>query len=272
MVREHVDLTGDKQTLLVTLYGKALDSRAAKPILGDTYARDVVDHLDYDFSRLHIPRGAEVSLPVRAKHFDAWTREFLAGHPRATVLHLGCGLDSRVLRVDPGPGVRWYDVDFPDVIEIRRRVYPARAGYELIGSSVTDLRWLEQVPTGEPVIVVAEGLVEYLRPAQGLELFRLVTERFPSGELVFDACSKLFARMIRLVPAARTADVHLSWTFDDPRDLVRDVPRLQLVDDVPFLALPELVARLPRARAAMLRFLTQFRWARRAIRHLRYRF
>ncbi|NVB84317.1 MAG: class I SAM-dependent methyltransferase [Kofleriaceae bacterium] len=292
MAREHVELTGDKQTLLVTLYGKALDSRAAQPILGDTYARDVVDHLDYDFSRLHVPRGAEVSLPVRAKHFDNWTREFLASHPRATVLHLGCGLDSRVLRVDPEPGVRWYDVDYPEVIELRRRLYPGRAGsaananldrtigsdgtaaasYEMIGSSVTDLRWLDQIPTGEPVIVVAEGLVEYLRPDAGLELFRLITERFPSGALVFDACSKLFARMIRLFPAARTADVHLSWTFDDPRDLVRAIPRLELVEDVSFLALPELAARLPRARAAMLRFLTHFRWARRSIRHLRYRF
>ena len=36
MTREHVDLSGDKQTLLITLYGKALDSRAAHPILGET--------------------------------------------------------------------------------------------------------------------------------------------------------------------------------------------------------------------------------------------
>lgn len=272
MTREHVELTGDKQTLLVTLYGKALDSRAAHPILGDTYARDVVDHLDFDFSRLHVPRGAEVSLPVRAKHFDDWTRAFLAAHPRATVLHLGCGLDSRVLRVDPRPGVRWFDVDYPDVIELRRRLYPARDGYEMIGSSVTDLRWLDRIPTADPVIVVAEGLVEYLEPAQGLALLRLITERFPSGEIVFDAVSRLFARMVRLFPAARTANVHLSWTFQDPRELVRDIPRLQLVDDVPFLTLPELAARLPRPRAAMLRFLTRFGWARRSVRHVRYRF
>lgn len=67
MTREHVDLSGDKQTLLITLYGKALDSRAEQPILGDTFARDVVDHLYVDFAKLHVPRGAEVSLPVRAR-------------------------------------------------------------------------------------------------------------------------------------------------------------------------------------------------------------
>jgi O-methyltransferase involved in polyketide biosynthesis len=67
---------------------------------------------------LKLPSGAAISLPVRAKHLDGWTREFLAAHPRSTVLHLGCGLDTRVYRVDPPAGARWYDVDLPAVIEL----------------------------------------------------------------------------------------------------------------------------------------------------------
>jgi O-methyltransferase involved in polyketide biosynthesis len=272
MTREHVDLSGDKQTLLITLYGKALDSRAERPILGDTFARDVVDHLDVDFAKLHVPRGAEVSLPVRAKHLDHWTRDFLAAHGRATVLHLGCGLDSRVFRIDPDTSVHWYDVDYPDVIDLRRRVYPARDGYSMIGSSVTDLRWLEEVPAGDPVLVIGEGLLPYLQPADGVALLRRITERFQSGELMFDIYSRLVVRMIRLMPAARATDVHMAWAIDDTRDLVRAVPRLELVDEVPFLALSELAEHLPRMRAAMLRLITRFGLVRRAIRHVRYRF
>lgn len=272
MTREHVDLAGDKKTLLITLYGKALDSRAEHPILGDTFARDVVDHLDVDFAKLRVPRGIDISLPVRAKHLDDWTRDFLAAHRRATVLHLGCGLDSRVFRVDPGTSVRWYDIDYPDVIDLRRRVYPARDGYSMIGSSVTDLRWLEQVPADDPVLVVGEGLIPYLPPDEGLALLHRITERFPSGELMFDVYSRLVVRLIRLMPAARATDVHLAWAIDDARDLVREIPRLELVDEVPFLSLPELAEHLPRARSAMLRLMTRFGFARRAIRHVRYRF
>lgn len=272
IMREHVDLSGDKQTLLVTLYGKALDSRAAHPILGDTFASDVVDRLDVDFAKLHVPRGAEISLPVRAKHLDGWTRDFLARHPRATVLHLGCGLDSRVFRVAPGPGVRWFDVDFPDVIALRRRVYLPRNGYTMIGTSLTDLGWLEQLPAGDPVFVVGEGLIPYLQPDEGTALLHRITERFPSGELAFDLYSRLVVRLIGLIPAARAINVHLAWAIDDSRDLVREIPRLELVDDVPFLALPELAAHLPRPRAAMLRLMNRFGFARRAIRHVRYRF
>jgi hypothetical protein len=77
---------------------------------------------------------------------------------------------------------------------------------------------------------------------------------------------------MRLVPAARAADVHLRWAIDDPRELASRIPRLELVSDVSFLMLPELAERLPRARAGMLRFMTRFAFARRAIQHLRYRF
>ena len=106
----------------------------------------------------------------------------------------------------------------------------------------------------------------------GIALLRRITERFPGGELMFDIYSRLVVRMIEWMPAARATDVHMTWPIDDARDLVRTVPRLDLVDEVPFLTLPELAEHLPRARSAMLRLITRFGFARRAIRHVRYRF
>jgi O-methyltransferase involved in polyketide biosynthesis len=105
---------------------KRFDNCAEKPILGDKFADEVVRHIDFDFEKLKVPKGAEITLPMRAKHLDQWTREFLAANLVSTVLHLGCGLDSRVFRIGPPATVRWYDVDMPDVIELRRRLYPER--------------------------------------------------------------------------------------------------------------------------------------------------
>lgn len=100
---EKVRLPNEKETYLSTLYGKALDARAEDSILGDTFADDVVRHIDFDFEKLKLPKGGEITLPMRAKQLDGWTREFLAAHPTSTVLNLGCGLDSRVFRIAP-PG------------------------------------------------------------------------------------------------------------------------------------------------------------------------
>jgi O-methyltransferase involved in polyketide biosynthesis len=267
-------LTKEKETLLPTLYGKALDARTAHPILGDTFADEVVRKMDYDFEQLKMPSGAAISLPVRAKHLDGWTREFLAANPGATVLHLGCGLDSRVFRIDPPPTVRWFDVDHPEVIELRRQLYPTRAGYELIASSVTDLAWLDAVPADRPVVVVAEGLIIYLRERDGLALFHAIADRFPRGELLFDAYSPAMVWLTARLPAVKRTGAVLSWGIDDPHQLEAEVPRLHLVSDVPFLTMPELVSRLSTSRLqrAISGLLSHSTFVQSLVRHLRYRF
>jgi O-methyltransferase involved in polyketide biosynthesis len=269
-----VHLTKEKETLLPTLYGKALDSRVEHSILGDTFADQVVRQLDYDFAQLNLPRGGEVSLPVRAKHLDGWTREFLSANPTATVLHLGCGLDSRVFRIDPPATVRWYDVDQAEVIELRRRVYPERTSYRMIATSVTDLRWLDEIPADQPVLVVAEGLVIYLQEAAGIAFFRAITDKFPRGEFIFDAYNRTMVWLTSRLPAVKKTGAVLSWAIDDPRQLEARVPRLHLVSDVPFLTMPELVSRMPVSplQRRIYGWLGRTAFVQKLVRHLRYRF
>jgi O-methyltransferase involved in polyketide biosynthesis len=211
---------------------------------------------------------------MRALHFDRWTRVFLAANPESAVLHLGCGLDARVFRVDPGPGVRWFDVDLPDVIALRERLYPERAGYRRIGTSVTDLAWLDAIAADAPVLVVAEGLVMYLPEKDGIGLFRRITERFPSGQIAFDGYSGTMLRLVSRFATVRGARVELVWGVDDPRDLEKEIPRLRLVDEVPFLTMPELVARLSRTwlSRALYGAMRRLPFYRKLIRHLRYEF
>jgi O-methyltransferase involved in polyketide biosynthesis len=269
-----IRLAKDKETYLATLYGKALDAAAAEPILGDHFAAAAVARIDVDFTQLKLPRGAEVTLPLRAWHFDQWTRAFLAAHPAATVLHLGCGLDTRVDRIDPGPMVRWVDVDFPDVIALREQLYPEREGYRRIGASVTDLAWLDAIPGDRPVLVVAEGLVMYLREPDGTALFRRITEQFPSGQLAFDGYSRAMVRLVSRLATVRGAKVELVWGIDDPHTLERQVPALRLVEDVAFLTMPELVRRLSRnwLAGAMYGVMGRLPFYRNLVHHLRYAF
>src|SRR3954470_14817209 len=127
-----VDLTGAAQTMLTTLYLKALDADFERPVLGDQYAKEAVDRLDYDWREIGITGRLAPLITVRTAQYDIWARQFLAVHEDATVVHLGCGLDSRVFRIDPGPRVEWYDVDYPAVIALREKIYPARSQYHLI--------------------------------------------------------------------------------------------------------------------------------------------
>jgi O-methyltransferase involved in polyketide biosynthesis len=68
-------------------------------------------------------------------------------------------MDSRVFWVDPPASVSRFDVDYPDVIDLRRQLLPARHGhdYHLIGAPLEDLRWLDEVPRDRPGLLIAEG-------------------------------------------------------------------------------------------------------------------
>jgi methyltransferase (TIGR00027 family) len=226
-----VDLAGPSQTMLATLYAKALDAAAANPVVGDTYAQELVRRLDYDWRRTAITatNTRAFSVTLRTAHFDEWARQFLAMHPEATVLHLGCGLDSRMLRLKPAPGVDWYDIDYPDVIAVRQRFYPSNGQYRLVAASVTDPSWLSAIPADRPVLLLAEGLTMYLTESAGIALLRRVVQRFPSGELQFDAFNRLGIRLQKLNTVVRQSGSTLHWAVNGPRDILGTVPGTRLL-------------------------------------------
>ena len=228
-----VDLHGAPETMLATLYAKALDADEPDSVLNDTWARDIVSQIDYDWAGTTITRRNAPSVTLRSAHFDSWTREFLANHPESTVLHLGCGLDSRYFRIEPGPGVAWYDVDYPDVIALRERFYPGRPGYRLIPASVTDPAWLSEIAGDRPTLVLGEGLTMYLTEEDGTALLRRVVDRFVSGELQFDAFNRLGIRSQWINAVVRRSGSTLHWGIDGPDDILAAVPGTRLLQWVP---------------------------------------
>jgi O-methyltransferase len=148
----------------MTLYLHARDARTSNPILGDSCAGPLLERIDYDFAQLNKLKGNQPLIVGRAKAVDDSVRGFLAAHPNAVVLHLGCGLDSRVQRIDPETTVAWFDLDQEPVIDLRRRLFPDRGGVTTVAASATDPQWWADVPSGRPTLVVGEGLLMYSPP------------------------------------------------------------------------------------------------------------
>jgi O-methyltransferase involved in polyketide biosynthesis len=221
-------------TNLVTLYLRAYESRSRRPILGDHTAAEAVDRIGYDFKRIHrtsLPATNQYLVTLRAKQFDDWCSDFLARHPDAVVLHLGCGLDGRAFRLAPPPSVLWFDLDQPAVIGLRRRLYDETDRYRMIGSSVTDPGWLDQIPTLRPTLVVAEGVLMYVPESDVRQLLERLTDRFDSGEMLFDTLSTLAPQLSKVL----TKGI-IKWGIRDVRDMQTWNPRLRLLDHKSALA------------------------------------
>ena len=179
MEKEKIKLRKEKETLLIPLYCKALESKKETPIIIDNKAVELVSRIEYDYVQLKIPKQTHVTICMRAKQFDNYVREFLQKYPKSIVVHLGCGLDSRFNRVDNGT-VEWYDLDYPEVIELRKSFCQETDRYHLIPSSVMDLTWLDHLSgKNRPFIFLAEGLFMYLREEEVKLLFLHLKKNFP---------------------------------------------------------------------------------------------
>lgn len=224
--RIKVSLTGTQQTALVTLYGKALESRRRDSILADRQADEAVQRIDCDFSTLRMRRRDQQSSALRSKAYDTRVMGFLDGHPECVVLHLGCGLDTRAYRVNPASTVSWYDIDLPDIVALRRRLFPPRAGLHAIGASVTDPKLLDAIPADKPVLVVAEGLTPYLRREDGVAMLRRIVGHFAVGEMIFDGYSRAGVWVLQRYPPVKASGAQLDWSIGNPHELEKAVPGL----------------------------------------------
>lgn len=229
---EPVGLRGTPETLLITLYAKAKESELADSLLRDSFSRAAVARIDYDFARLHIGRAEQVGIALRAKLFDDWVRAFIARYPACTVLQLGCGLDSRVFRIAAPSTVQWFEVDFPDVIALRERLYPPRENCHLVATPLTAPDWWRTIAAAPPVLIVAEGVLPYIEGNDVFWLLRALVAHCGHGELVFDGYTPFAIRLLQRNPMIRKTGAMLHWGIDEPADVEAQVPGLRFVEAI----------------------------------------
>ncbi len=242
-----LELTGAQATLLLTLHAKAVDSRSQRSLLHDATAAKILDAIDFDFTRIKA-QGGPLTV-VRALHYDEWVRKFVAALPDAVIVYLGCGLDTRVTRITPPDTVSWFDVDYPDVISLRRNFYSDGEGYTMIGASITDPAWLPHVPTDRPTMIIAEGCLEYLAPEDVKELLNRLIAYFSRGRIALDILSSFAVRRGQKALADTLGATH-RWAVDDVREVDAIDPKLKRLAAISVFTSP-FVRQLPFGERAL---------------------
>jgi O-methyltransferase involved in polyketide biosynthesis len=266
-----------EQTAFLTEYARALDSRWARPILGDTLAHDVVGNIDYDFAGLGVQASVVCQTALRAKMLDDRVRAFVAAHPDAVVVDLGAGLDSGYYRVAPPPSVHWYSVDLPGITALRDQVLPAAPQSHSVPVSLTDERWPDAIPADRPTMLVADGLFAFLTEAQIIAIFLTITDHFGTGELAFNDYGRIgwASRLaVKLYPQKMFKDVDSQFRypgFKDAHHPERWNPRMRLVEEASLTDAPE-VDLFPGWIRLATRLSGKSKTARRKARILRYAF
>ena len=204
------------KTLYIPLYGKAYVSKKGL-FLDDKKAEEIWDAEGFSLKGKAKSKWLAYYMGVRSAVFDEWLKEQMADAPNAAVVHIGCGMDSRMIRVGTG-NHKWYDVDFPEVIEERKRYYAETENYQMIAGDVRDCGWLSAIEERKSVIVVMEGVSMYLTVDEMRNLADSLCAHFESLVLLADCYSSLAAKMSKRRNPINAVGVTEVYGIDNPQD------------------------------------------------------
>lgn len=119
---------------------------------------------------------------------DETISKFLKNHPKSTIINVGCGLDTTFDRIDNGV-LRWYDLDLPNVIDLRRNFIREDDRRKFIAASLFDRSWFKELEMEGLVFFIAAGVLYYFEENQVKNFLTGLADNFRGSEIIFDACS-----------------------------------------------------------------------------------
>ena len=254
------------KTLYIPLYGKAWVSRRGL-ILEDKKAEEIWHAEGFPLKGKARSRWLAYYMGMRSAVFDRWTEEQMLADPDALILHVGCGLDSRCVRVGTR-GHLWYDVDFPEVIAERKRFFDGTEAYHMIGSDIREEGWLSQLPAGKTAVIVMEGISMYLQPEELKAVLKRWKHRFGKVRILMDAYTVFAAKATRYKNPINEVGVTQVYGFDDPKELetagIAFVREHSLTPD-------RLIKQLPKREQRFFRYLFAGKMAKNIYRLYEYR-
>ncbi len=229
------------ETLLIPLYNRAQETERPDALVRDEQAVALVKQLNYDFRKIKLRDHDKTAIILRMREFDRLARDFLNRSPDAVIVHIGRGLDTRFQRLDNGK-VEWYDLDLPEVIELRRKLIGGQSErYHLLACSVFDRAWMEvvRIHPPRPFLFIAEGVLMYFTEALVKTLVLTLRECFPNAELVLDAATPFMIRLDNLHLVLTPVRARVQWGLAHGPDVEKWGEGIRLLEEWFYFERPE---------------------------------
>lgn len=228
------ELTGVSETLLMTLYFRALETQRPDAIIRDKKAIELVKRIDYDFSKFDVDWKSQVAVGVRTEIIDRAVQKFLEKTDDAIIVNLGAGLCTRFFRLDNGQA-QWFEVDLKQVRHVWDNLIGEDNRHRFIDCSVLDFSWMDVVSNtlqngdSQRVLFIAEGLFMYLPEDEVKKVILEIKNRFPSSEIVIEVIGKLLAGNTQVHRSVAQTNAKFKWGVNDCKELETWNPGIHLI-------------------------------------------
>lgn len=205
------------KTLYIPLYGKAFVSKKGI-IINDTKAEMIWEKEGFELKGKSKSKWLAYYMAMRSSVFDNWVKDKLTENNNAIVLHIGCGMDSRVERIGLTNN-QWFDVDFEAVITERRKYYKENNFYHMVVGDATKPDWIDDFPKNTDVIVILEGISMYLQISELERLLHKISNHFNNVNLLMDCYTELSAKMSKYKNPINDVGVTEVYGLDEPKSI-----------------------------------------------------
>lgn len=164
------DITDVTDTALWVAAYRAQESKRADALFNDPFADLLIGNM-----------GELIALKTQGSRYTAWSVvirtliidefiENLLSKNIDTVVNLGAGLDTRPYRLNMNSDLRWIEVDFPKIIDLKNeklkeaqpKCHLERLSLDLSDENIRDQFLNDVARTSNNVLVITEGVVPYL--------------------------------------------------------------------------------------------------------------
>jgi len=196
-------LSAVSETALITLKARVQEAEKDEPVIRDEVGQECLARLrpllpvetQNRLLNRKLPSSLTRYIALRSRKYDTYAKEFIAENRTGLVVSLGCGFDTRYWRVSD-KAWNYVEVDLPEVIEAKKRVLGDELTYRMIGCSVLEEGWINEVRSlqSENILFLVEGLLMYLPPADVVGLFNKLSRTFSKSEIVFEVVNKRYTQ------------------------------------------------------------------------------
>lgn len=205
------------KTLYIPLYGKSFVSKKGI-ILQDNKAETIWNAAGFELKGKSKSKWLAYYMTMRSAIYDEWVREELKNNPTAVVLHIGCGLDSRIERLS-ATNIQWYDIDFPDVIKERRKYYTESDFYHMLSADMRNSEWKKYINGNHDAVIILEGVSMYFQPEELVRLLSDLCNHFKTVKLLMDCYTERAAKASKYKNPINDVGVTVVYGYDNPQEL-----------------------------------------------------
>jgi len=184
--------------------------------LNDKKAEEIWEAEEFSLKGKSKSKWLAYYMGIRSAVFDEWLNQQMTERQEAVIIHIGCGMDSRVIRVGT-ENHKWYDVDFSEVIKERKRYYAETTNYQMIAGDARDCKWLTNIKENKSAIVVMEGVSMYLTIEEMQSLTDRLCSHFGTLALLVDCYTSFAAKMSKHRNPINDVGVTEVYGIDDPQ-------------------------------------------------------